>query len=39
VNGFKNGAIPQKAITYKEEDGRCAFQAGELLFHRQWPYQ
>jgi multiple sugar transport system substrate-binding protein len=39
VQGFKSGAIPQKAITYKEEEGRRAFQAGELLFHRQWPYQ
>lgn len=39
VDGFKSGMIPQKAITYKEEDGRRAFQAGELLFHRQWPYQ
>jgi multiple sugar transport system substrate-binding protein len=39
VNGFKDGTIPQKAITYKEEEGRRAFQAGELLFHRQWPYQ
>jgi multiple sugar transport system substrate-binding protein len=39
VQGFKAGVIPQKAITYKEEEGRRAFQAGELLFHRQWPYQ
>lgn len=39
VEGFKSGVIPQKAITYKEEEGRRAFQAGELLFHRQWPYQ
>jgi multiple sugar transport system substrate-binding protein len=39
VQGFKNGMIPQKAITFKEEEGRRAFQAGELLFHRQWPYQ
>jgi multiple sugar transport system substrate-binding protein len=39
VQGFKTGLIPQKAITYKEEEGRRAFQAGELLFHRQWPYQ
>lgn len=39
VNGFKDGTIPQQAITYKEEEGRRAFQAGELLFHRQWPYQ
>jgi len=39
VQGFETGAIPQKAITYKEEEGRRAFQAGELVFHRQWPYQ
>jgi multiple sugar transport system substrate-binding protein len=39
VNGFKDGTIPEKAITYKEEEGRRAFQAGELVFHRQWPYQ
>jgi trehalose/maltose transport system substrate-binding protein len=39
VQGFKSGIIPQAAITYKEEEGRRAFQAGELLFHRQWPYQ
>lgn len=39
VEGFKSGTIPQKAITYKEEEGRRAFQAGELLFQRQWPYQ
>ncbi|HEY8371728.1 MAG TPA: ABC transporter substrate-binding protein [Pseudonocardiaceae bacterium] len=39
VQGFANGQIPEKAITYKEEEGRRAFQAGELVFHRQWPYQ
>jgi multiple sugar transport system substrate-binding protein len=39
VTGFQQGVIPQKSITYKEEEGRRAFQAGELLFHRQWPYQ
>jgi multiple sugar transport system substrate-binding protein len=39
VQGFKTGVIPQAAITFKEEEGRRAFQAGELLFHRQWPYQ
>jgi multiple sugar transport system substrate-binding protein len=39
VNGFNDGTIPRQAITYKEEEGRRAFQAGELLFHRQWPYQ
>jgi multiple sugar transport system substrate-binding protein len=39
VDGFKTGWIPKPAITYKEEEGRRAFQAGELVFHRQWPYQ
>jgi multiple sugar transport system substrate-binding protein len=39
VDGFKSGLIPKAAITYKEEEGRRAFQAGELIFHRQWPYQ
>ncbi|WP_233725764.1 ABC transporter substrate-binding protein [Kibdelosporangium philippinense] len=39
VEGFKNGTFPQKAITFKEEDGRRSFQAGELIFMRQWPYQ
>lgn len=39
VTGFEDGTIPRQAITYKEEEGRRAFQAGELLFHRQWPYQ
>jgi multiple sugar transport system substrate-binding protein len=39
VNGFKEGYIPGEAITYKEEEGRRAFQEGKLIFHRQWPYQ
>lgn len=39
VNSFKDGTIPRQAITYKEEEGRRSFQAGELIFHRQWPYQ
>lgn len=38
VNGFKTGAIPAAAITYKEEEGRRAFQEGKLLFLRNWPY-
>ncbi|MEU7434077.1 ABC transporter substrate-binding protein [Streptomyces sioyaensis] len=38
VDGFRKGYIPKKAITYKEEDGRRAFQRGDLLFHRNWPY-
>jgi len=39
VNGFTEGYIPEEAITYKEEEGRRAFQEGRLIFHRQWPYQ
>lgn len=39
VNGFKEGYIPKEALTYKEEEGRRAFQSGKLIFHRQWPYQ
>ena len=38
-NGFKEGYIPKEAITYKEEEGRQAFQAGKLIFQRQWPYE
>jgi multiple sugar transport system substrate-binding protein len=39
VDGVKSKAIPAAAVTYKEEEGRRAFQDGELIFHRQWPYQ
>lgn len=39
VEGMKSKVIPQAAITYKEEEGRRAFQDGQLIFHRQWPYQ
>ncbi len=39
VNGFKEDYIPKEAITYKEEEGRMAFQEGKLMFQRQWPYQ
>lgn len=39
ANGFKQGYIPKEAITFQEEEGRAAFQAGKLIFHRQWPYQ
>jgi multiple sugar transport system substrate-binding protein len=38
VDAFKDGTIPKEAITYKEEEGRRAFQEGRLIFHRQWPY-
>ncbi len=35
---YKNGDIPQEAITYQEEQGRQAFEDGKLLFLRNWPY-
>jgi multiple sugar transport system substrate-binding protein len=38
VDAVKQGRIPQKGITLKEEDGRRAFQDGKLLFHRNWAY-
>jgi multiple sugar transport system substrate-binding protein len=39
VEGMDTGEFPQASITYKEEEGRRAFQDGQLVFHRQWPYQ
>ncbi|MFG2193915.1 ABC transporter substrate-binding protein [Streptomyces sp. NPDC048639] len=39
ADAFDSGLISKKAITYKEEEGRQAFQKGKLVFHRQWPYQ
>ena len=38
VTAYKNGDIPKQAITYQEEQGRQAFEAGKLLFLRNWPY-
>jgi multiple sugar transport system substrate-binding protein len=38
TKAYKAGVIPKAAITYKEEEGRRAFQEGRLLFHRNWPY-
>lgn len=38
VDAFKDGNIPAEAITYQEEQGRQAFEAGKLLFLRNWPY-
>jgi trehalose/maltose transport system substrate-binding protein len=35
---FKDGSIPKAAITWTEEEGRQAFQEGELIFHRNWGY-
>ncbi|MGI8333264.1 ABC transporter substrate-binding protein [Actinomadura scrupuli] len=39
ADGFKKGYLPRESLTYKEEEGRRAFQGGKLVFHRQWPYQ
>ena len=38
VDWFKNGDIPKAAITWQEEQGRQAFQKGQLIFHRNWGY-
>jgi multiple sugar transport system substrate-binding protein len=38
VDWFKSGHIPKAAITWQEEQGRQAFQKGELIFHRNWGY-
>jgi multiple sugar transport system substrate-binding protein len=38
VDAFKDGNIPAAAITYQEEQGRTAFENGQLLFLRNWPY-
>jgi multiple sugar transport system substrate-binding protein len=38
ADAYKNGNIPRQAITYKEEESRQAFEAGKLLFLRNWPY-
>ena len=39
ADGFSQGYIPKESLEWKEEDGRNAFEAGNLLFYRQWPYQ
>ncbi|MEH0109489.1 ABC transporter substrate-binding protein [Tersicoccus sp. MR15.9] len=38
ADAYKNGDIPKEAITYQEEQSRAAFQNGNLLFLRNWPY-
>ncbi|MEV6289346.1 ABC transporter substrate-binding protein [Streptomyces sp. NPDC004059] len=38
AGSFRDGTIPKEGITYQEEDGRQAFQAGKLVFLRNWPY-
>ncbi|MXM65780.1 extracellular solute-binding protein [Streptomyces sp. HUCO-GS316] len=36
--GVRDGWIPRRALAYKEEESRLAFQNGRLLFLRNWPY-
>ncbi|MGP3922763.1 ABC transporter substrate-binding protein [Streptomyces sp. 8N616] len=38
AGGVRDGWIPDKALTYKEEESRKSFQDGRLLFLRNWPY-
>ncbi|MCW2810333.1 MAG: Multiple sugar transport system substrate-binding protein [Friedmanniella sp.] len=38
AGSFKDGTIPAAATTWKEEEGRQAFQKGQLVFLRNWPY-
>jgi multiple sugar transport system substrate-binding protein len=38
ADAYKAGNIPRQAITYQEEQGRQSFEAGKLLFLRNWPY-
>jgi trehalose/maltose transport system substrate-binding protein len=38
VDGFKDGAVPKAVTTYKEEESRRAFEAGNATFMRNWPY-
>lgn len=38
VNGFKQGYIPKEAIGFQETQSLNAFQAGKLVFMRNWPY-
>ena len=38
VDAYKNGDIPKEAITFQEEQGRQAFEAGKLMFLRNWTY-
>ncbi|GGC95980.1 ABC transporter substrate-binding protein [Tersicoccus solisilvae] len=38
ADAYKNGNMPKEAITFQEEQSRAAFQNGNLLFLRNWPY-
>ncbi|MEU2064401.1 ABC transporter substrate-binding protein [Streptomyces sp. NPDC013455] len=38
ARGLREGWIPRRALTYKEEESKQSFQDGRLLFLRNWPY-
>ncbi|WP_431046011.1 ABC transporter substrate-binding protein [Streptomyces sp. P1-3] len=38
TGGLREGWIPRRALSFTEEESRAAFQNGELLFLRNWPY-
>ncbi|MFG2141141.1 ABC transporter substrate-binding protein [Streptomyces sp. NPDC048650] len=38
LDGVREGWIPRRALTFKEEESRRAFLDGRLLFLRNWPY-
>lgn len=38
AKSVKDKTIPKEATTYQEEQGRQAFQGGDLIFLRNWPY-
>ncbi|WP_186759612.1 ABC transporter substrate-binding protein [Arthrobacter alpinus] len=38
AQAYKDGNIPKQAVTYQEEQGRQSFEAGKLMFLRNWPY-
>ncbi|MFE7169583.1 ABC transporter substrate-binding protein [Streptomyces sp. NPDC057616] len=38
ARGVREGWIPRKALTFKEEESKQDFRDGKLLFLRNWPY-
>ena len=38
ADGIKDGAVPKAVTTYKEEESRRAFEAGNATYMRNWPY-
>lgn len=38
VDALADGTIPKASLTWKEEESRTAFQNGNLVFLRNWPY-